>query len=132
MGEKFTEETANWCSTCCSLQVINWKRRLLLDGKTQVLNMGTMDFMSGSKLSNLVVSRSPLIESAEQLRYLVQYPYGCTEQIISAAFPQLYYSDLAQKKSRKTVRKQCKSNILEAITENQIATTVQWSSNAMG
>src|SRR5207245_176696 len=24
-----------------------------------------------------------------------QYPYGCTEQTISAAFPQLYYADLS-------------------------------------
>ncbi|RYY95904.1 MAG: alpha-2-macroglobulin family protein, partial [Chitinophagaceae bacterium] len=31
----------------------------------------------------------------EHLRYLVQYPYGCTEQTVSAAFPQLYYADLA-------------------------------------
>ena len=28
--------------------------------------------------------------------YLVQYPYGCTEQTISTAFPQLYFADLTQ------------------------------------
>ena len=44
---------------------------------------------------NLVVSRSPALELGEQLRYLVQYPYGCTEQTVSAAFPQLYYGDMA-------------------------------------
>jgi hypothetical protein len=35
------------------------------------------------------------LELANQFSYLVEYPYGCTEQTISVAFPQLYYADLA-------------------------------------
>jgi uncharacterized protein YfaS (alpha-2-macroglobulin family) len=43
----------------------------------------------------LVVSRSPALELGKQMRYLVMYPFGCTEQTVSIAFPQLYYGDLA-------------------------------------
>ncbi|QIL77142.1 alpha-2-macroglobulin family protein [Hymenobacter sp. HDW8] len=63
-------------------------------GQIQNLNLKT-DFLPASMRSQLVVSRSPMTEFAKDLRYLLQYPYGCLEQIVSAAFPQLYYGDLA-------------------------------------
>ncbi|WP_159451960.1 alpha-2-macroglobulin family protein [Hymenobacter roseosalivarius] len=63
-------------------------------GQMQSLNLQT-DFLPASLRSQLVVSRSPMTEFAKDLRYLLQYPYGCLEQIVSAAFPQLYYGDLA-------------------------------------
>ncbi|MBT2558695.1 alpha-2-macroglobulin family protein [Hymenobacter sp. ISL-91] len=63
-------------------------------GKAQQLNLKT-DFMAASLRSQLVVSRSPMAEFAKDLRWLLQYPYGCLEQTVSAAFPQLYYGDLA-------------------------------------
>jgi uncharacterized protein YfaS (alpha-2-macroglobulin family) len=56
------------------------------------------------------------LELGEQLRYLVQYPYGCTEQTVSAAFPQLYYGDLADlMQSNKQNKLNANTNILEAI-----------------
>jgi len=36
------------------------------------------------------------VQFAKDLEYLVTYPYGCVEQTVSAAFPQLYYADLAK------------------------------------
>ncbi|MBH8567960.1 alpha-2-macroglobulin family protein [Microvirga sp. STS02] len=63
-------------------------------GATLPLNLKT-DFLPSSLTSRLVVSRSPLTEFSKDLRYLLQYPYGCLEQTVSAAFPQLYYADLA-------------------------------------
>ena len=63
-------------------------------GATLPLNLKT-DFLPASVTSRLVVSRSPLTEFSKDLRYLLQYPYGCLEQTVSAAFPQLYYADLA-------------------------------------
>jgi uncharacterized protein YfaS (alpha-2-macroglobulin family) len=52
----------------------------------------------------------------EQLRYLVQYPYGCTEQTVSAAFPQLYYGDMADlMQLNKQNKVNANTNILEAI-----------------
>jgi uncharacterized protein YfaS (alpha-2-macroglobulin family) len=66
----------------------------LAGGKTQALDLRT-DFLSTSQRSQLVLSRSPMTEFSKDLRYLLQYPYGCLEQTVSAAFPQLYYPDLA-------------------------------------
>ena len=62
-------------------------------GATQPLKLPT-DFLPASLRSQLVVSRSPMTAFAKDLRYLLQYPYGCLEQTVSAAFPQLYYGDL--------------------------------------
>jgi alpha-2-macroglobulin len=70
-------------------------------GATQQLNLRT-DFLPSSLRSQLVVSRSPMTEFARDLRYLLQYPYGCLEQTVSAAFPQLYYGDLAATLGQKT------------------------------
>ena len=58
------------------------------------LNLRT-DFLSGTLRSKLVLSRSPLTQFAGSLNYLLEYPYGCLEQTVSAAFPQLYFGDLA-------------------------------------
>ncbi|HRF20518.1 MAG TPA: hypothetical protein PK977_20200, partial [Chitinophagaceae bacterium] len=48
---------------------------------------------------------------------LVQYPYGCTEQTISAAFPQIYYGDLADLMmlNKQQNKLNANSNIMEAI-----------------
>ncbi|WBO84844.1 alpha-2-macroglobulin family protein [Hymenobacter yonginensis] len=70
-------------------------------GAAQQLNLRT-DFLPASLRSQLVVSRSPMTEFAKDLRYLLQYPYGCLEQTVSAAFPQLYYGDLAATLGQKT------------------------------
>jgi uncharacterized protein YfaS (alpha-2-macroglobulin family) len=70
-------------------------------GATLPLNLKT-DFLPSSLTSRLVVSRSPLTEFSKDLRYLLQYPYGCLEQTVSAAFPQLYYADLAATLQQKT------------------------------
>jgi uncharacterized protein YfaS (alpha-2-macroglobulin family) len=67
----------------------------ILGQGTHSLSIGTGDFIPGSANYNLIVSRSPAIRLGNQLQYLVEYPYGCTEQTVSTAFPQLYYDDLA-------------------------------------
>jgi len=94
LGEKFTDETEISVRPPSTLQKVTGAGTLE-GGSTQKLTIGLSDFLPGSTNYKLVVSRSPALELGEQLRYLVQYPYGCTEQTISAAFPQLYYGDLA-------------------------------------
>ena len=74
---------------------------VIAGGATLPLNLKT-DFLPTSLSSRLVVSRSPLTEFSKDLRYLLQYPYGCLEQTVSAAFPQLYYADLAATLQQKT------------------------------
>lgn len=55
---------------------------------------GNLPLLSSSK--KLIVSNSPLVQYGKSLSFLVNYPYGCAEQTISAAFPQLYFSELAK------------------------------------
>lgn len=52
------------------------------------------DMMPKGSSSMLVVSKSPAIELGRSLNYLIRYPYGCLEQTVSCAFPQLYLSDI--------------------------------------
>ena len=93
LGEKFTEVIDLPVRPATPLE----KRTgsgVAAGGTTLPLNLKT-DFLPSSLRSRLVISRSPLTEFSKDLRYLLQYPYGCLEQTVSAAFPQLYYGDLA-------------------------------------
>ncbi|RZL03585.1 MAG: alpha-2-macroglobulin family protein, partial [Hymenobacter sp.] len=65
------------------------------------LNLRT-DFLPSSLRSRLMLSRSPLTQFSKDLSYLLEYPYGCLEQTVSAAFPQLYFGDLAASLAQKT------------------------------
>ena len=93
LNETFTEETEISVRPASTLQKMSGSGTLLA-GSRQVI-IGTGDFIPGSGDYRLILSRSPAIELGNQLQYLVEYPYGCTEQTVSAAFPQLYYEDLA-------------------------------------
>lgn len=92
MGEKFSEETEIAVRPASTLQKLSGSG-VIAGGATQTITIPQSDFMPGSFKYDLVVSRSPVAQVADQLRYLVTYPYGCTEQTVSAAFPQLYYGD---------------------------------------
>jgi alpha-2-macroglobulin len=94
MGENFTDATEISVRPPSTLQKSTGSGSIA-GGSTQKVNIGLSDFMPSSINYSLVVSRSPALELGEQLKYLVQYPYGCTEQTVSAAFPQIYYGDLS-------------------------------------
>jgi uncharacterized protein YfaS (alpha-2-macroglobulin family) len=53
-------------------------------------------FMEGSGRGRLVVSKSPIAQFTKNLTYLLRYPYGCVEQTVSSAFPQIYAAELSQ------------------------------------
>lgn len=65
-------------------------------GETRTLDFGATAYLPGTLTARLTVGRSPMARFSDDLRYLIQYPYGCLEQTVSAAFPQLYYPDLAR------------------------------------
>jgi len=65
-------------------------------GSSAKTTMDLSRFMKKSVDNRLIISKSPLIEFTDDLDYLVGYPYGCVEQTISKAFPQLYYKDLVK------------------------------------
>ena len=50
--------------------------------------------IEGSNSALLEVSSLPSINLEKRLEYLLDYPHGCSEQITSAAFPQLWLKDL--------------------------------------
>lgn len=115
MGEKFFDETQITVRPPSTLQKESGSGSIA-GGSSQTISIPVNRFMQGSADYQLVVSKSPALELGEQLNYLVQYPYGCTEQTVSAAFPQMYFSDLADamKKSKSSASTSV-YNINEAI-----------------
>ncbi|MGB3006825.1 MAG: MG2 domain-containing protein [Chitinophagaceae bacterium] len=116
MGEKFTDATEISVRPPSTLQKVSGSGSIT-GGSTQKVTINLGDFIAGSSNYSLVVSKSPALELGEQLKYLVQYPYGCTEQTVSAAFPQIYYSDLSDlmQVNKKQNKVNANSNIMEAI-----------------
>jgi Large extracellular alpha-helical protein len=115
LGEKFLDETEISVRPASPLQVLTGSGTLT-GNNTRRVNIPLNDFLPNSTDYQLVVSRSPALQLGKQLRYLVNYPYGCTEQTISAAFPQLYLGDLAdQLNAQQGVQKGANWNVLEAI-----------------
>jgi len=116
LGEKFVDETEISVRPPSTLQKISGSG-FVAGGTNQAVNINTSDFIPGSINYQLAVSRSPVLELTDHLRYLVTYPYGCTEQTISAAFPQLYYGDMADLMglNQRNNKLNANTNILEAI-----------------
>jgi alpha-2-macroglobulin len=114
LGEKFSDETEISVRPASPLQVITGSGSLN-GGSVQRINIPLNDFMPNSTDYQLVVSRNPGLELGKQLRYLVEYPYGCTEQTISIAFPQLYYGDLADQMKNDKGKSNANWNVQEAI-----------------
>jgi uncharacterized protein YfaS (alpha-2-macroglobulin family) len=52
--------------------------------------------ISGTNKAELEVSSLPPLDFGRRLKYLLYYPYGCMEQVTSAAFPQLYLADVME------------------------------------
>jgi alpha-2-macroglobulin len=115
LGEKFTDETDISVRPASTLQKFSGSGAIAGNSRAQ-LQVGNNDLLPASATYKLVVSRSPVLELGSQLNYLVDYPYGCTEQVISVAFPQLYYGDIAEVvKGRKGGIQSANYNIQEAI-----------------
>ena len=56
----------------------------------------TIDFdikgLKGTQEGNVMVASLIPVDFYSRLNYLSTYPYGCLEQVVSAAFPQLYFN----------------------------------------
>ena len=65
-------------------------------GQTSTVNLGITDFVPSSIKSSLLVSKSPMVQFADKFDHLLGYPYGCLEQTVSKAFPQLYFSEFVK------------------------------------
>lgn len=75
------------------------------------------DFMppgiNGTNAGVLEVSGIPPVDFGRRLKYLLNYPHGCVEQITSTAFPQLYLRSMME--LNETARRMTEDNIREAI-----------------
>ena len=118
LGEHFTDETEIGIRPSAPLQKMTGSGSVT-GGSTQTVAFDNKDFIPSSIGYRMIVSRSPAAELGKYLSWLVEYPFGCTEQTVSTAFPQLYYGDLADLVQRTNVntvqRISANSNILEAI-----------------
>ncbi|MBS1536240.1 MAG: alpha-2-macroglobulin family protein [Bacteroidetes bacterium] len=94
LGETFTEKTSMSVRPVAGLLKTSGDG-VVNSGQTQTVNL-TVGYIPSSMDAKLIVSRSPLVQFTKNLTYLVQYPYGCVEQTVSSAFPQIYYFDLAK------------------------------------
>ena len=60
----------------------------------------TLDFdlqgMNGTQEGNITVASLIPVDFYSRLNYLSTYPYGCLEQVVSSAFPQLYFNYFIQ------------------------------------
>ncbi len=115
LGEKFTDETDIIIRPAASLMKQNGAG-FIDANKTQTITLGQDIFLPATTGYSLVVGKSPAIEFGSQLQSLVEYPFGCTEQTISAAFPQLYFGDLSQLINfQKAATVSANANVTEAI-----------------
>ncbi|MBO0938225.1 alpha-2-macroglobulin family protein [Fibrella sp. HMF5335] len=94
MGKNYVERTDITVRPAAPLQKTT-VAGVVAGGRTQTISL-TGNFLPGTTRNSLTISRSPVVQQAKTLTYLLGYPYGCTEQTISKAFPQLYFADLTR------------------------------------
>lgn len=59
--------------------------------------------VEGSNQARISIQRRPNLQLNHRILWLIRYPYGCIEQMISSAFPQLYLSGfIPQSKAAQT------------------------------
>ncbi|WP_337044099.1 alpha-2-macroglobulin family protein [Emticicia sp. 17c] len=92
--EKFSESTDLTIRPSTSLLKSAYSGTVLA-GRSEVLNLGNT-YMASSAQASLLVSRSPMVQFAKELDYLLGYPHGCIEQTVAKAFPQLYFADFTK------------------------------------
>jgi uncharacterized protein YfaS (alpha-2-macroglobulin family) len=94
MNETFTNETEIGVRPPASLQKLTGSGTAPAGVVTSIVPAA--NFLPGTASGKLIIGKSPLVPFSKNMEYLVHYPYGCVEQTISAAFPQLYYADLVK------------------------------------
>ncbi|MEO7174239.1 MAG: MG2 domain-containing protein, partial [Saprospiraceae bacterium] len=72
------------------------EKELELKGKMTESITVTAPGVPGTNSSYLEVSSIPAIDLTRHLSYLLEYPYGCLEQTVSGALPQLYLSQFSK------------------------------------
>ncbi|MEM9829724.1 MAG: MG2 domain-containing protein [Bacteroidota bacterium] len=77
--------------------------------------------LAGTNQAVLEVSSIPPLNLGQRLSYLMQYPHGCIEQTVSAAFPQLYLARIEELSEEEQLR--IESNVKQAIRRLSVFST---------
>lgn len=94
-GETFKQETDITIRPASPLLKTS-KSGLIAAGQKGIIDL-TSSFIPSTSQSQVVLSRSPLVQGGgKALATLLGYPFGCLEQTISKAFPQLYFPELTK------------------------------------
>ena len=96
--------------------VTRLKGVLLKGGETKDLKAEIFG-ISGSNELQVELSSIPSIDLGSRLKYLTEYPYGCIEQTISGAFPQIYIDKIVE--CDETVKAKCVKHVTAAIGRMQ-------------
>ncbi|MDZ4708720.1 MAG: MG2 domain-containing protein [Saprospiraceae bacterium] len=88
------------------------RNELIQAGQSKTISIKS-PLAKGLLSSQVEVSVFQPVQLVKHLDYLIQYPYGCAEQMISSAFPQLYLGQFIDLEAQKI--KEIKSNIEGAI-----------------
>lgn len=95
LGESFVEKTNLSIRPATPLEKKSDFGNLAVGKSSE--SIGDMAQMIPSTVSGkVIVGKSPLIQFSKNLNDLLQYPYGCVEQTVSTAFPQIYFNDLCK------------------------------------
>ena len=126
-NEKFIDTTFITSRPNTSLQKTSGAGSILAGKQFNIPFTGDASMLFSSK--KLIVSNSPLVQFGKNLNYLINYPLDCVEQIVSTAFPQIYYPDLAKSlNNNNTSNINAVSNVQSAIDRLQ---TMQLSNGAL-
>lgn len=93
-GEKIREESSLTIQPPSAYTSVG-EEGSLVAGQTVRLQPGG-NWYPGTLKQTLMAGASPLAGISWHLKELIQYPHGCLEQTVSAAFPQLYLPALAE------------------------------------
>jgi len=94
-GETFTQQTEITVRPASPLLKTS-SSGIIAAGQQGLINLAN-NFIPATQSSQVVFSRSPLVAGGgKAFANLLGFPFGCLEQSISKAFPQLYFADLAK------------------------------------
>lgn len=93
----------------------------LKPGRDTTLNYQPLGVAGGN--SHVVVAATmPALDLEKRMKYLTGYPHGCTEQVVSRAFPMLYLEDLMElDQEMKLIRTQNITMALQHLYERQLS-----------
>jgi alpha-2-macroglobulin len=99
--EKFVEKTEITVRPASSL-LKSSQSGVITGGSSSTIDLTKNGYIPSTVSSQIILSRSPMIQYAKALDFLLGYPHGCVEQTVSKAFPQVYFADLAKSLGSKT------------------------------